>query len=82
MALVFNESKPVLHLTDKAGTTQRSRQEGLKFLAMGAMLAFRNPYSHGKKPVLDRRTAEEQLALASQLFRLLDRTKRSDEDPI
>lgn len=80
MAHVFNEAKPVLQLTGKAGATQRSRQEGLKFLAMGAMLAIRNPYSHGKKPALDRKTAEEQLALASQLFRLLDRTRLAAED--
>lgn len=80
MATAFGEVEPLLRLFKGDGKSERSRQEGLKFLAMGAMLAFRNPYSHGPKSRLTRAGAEEQLAFASQLFRMLDRAKQISRD--
>ena len=82
MAQVFNVADPLLRIT----SSRRGRstgQEGYAFLTMGAMLAFRNEYSHGAKVDLSSAEAMEQLSFVSFLFRWLDaaqEVRKSKED--
>lgn len=78
MAAVFASGpsvRPVLGINVGISATDTSEQEGLKFMAMGAMALIRNPFSHGSTVELNRNEAVEMLNVASFLFRQLDRVK-------
>ena len=77
MARAFDHKEPVLRLkdADQPGSTE---QEGYQFMAMGAMLALRNKYSHGRRSRVSQHAAEEQLAVASYLFRRLEHATKPE----
>ena len=52
--------------------TEKSEQEGYKFLFAGAMLAIRNPRGHKTRLIGDPDTCLDHLSLASMLLRRLD----------
>lgn len=64
-------SGAVLALSTEPGQSGKDEQEGFKLLFMGAMLALKNPRSHGLVQQ-DERTALESLAFLSLLMRRLD----------
>jgi len=69
---VFNEESPTIKLSELATPSERSEQEGFRFLFMGSMLGIRNLGAH-EFPRTDPVQALEYLALASLLMRRLDR---------
>jgi len=69
MAKAFGGNPPLLALNEGKTTSDRSEQEGFKFLAMGAMAALRNPLSHGDAPQMSSTDALERLAFISMLFK-------------
>lgn len=77
MARAFGTKTPILKIknADQHGSTE---QEGYQFIAMGAMLALRNKYSHGRSVRVSQQEAEEQLAVVSYLLRRLDSATRAD----
>ncbi len=74
MGKAFGDKSPSLKVR-KAETPGSQEQEGYRFIAMGAMLALRNKYSHGQRVRLSEQQAHEQLGIVSYLFRMLERTK-------
>ncbi|MEU6421110.1 TIGR02391 family protein [Streptomyces spiralis] len=63
---------PKITVTRSTGGSLESEQNGMQFLFKGAMLALRNPRSHGPDAKDDRDEADEMLAFASFLMRRLD----------
>lgn len=72
MMKAFSETTPVLKLNPLANDTQRSEQEGYKFIFAGIMMAVRNPRGHEYtiKDTLD--NCLDHLSFASVLFRRLE----------
>ena len=75
MAKAFGDKPGQLQLknADEPGSTE---QEGYHFMAMGAMLALRNKYSHGRRVRMSEQNAHEQLGIVSYLFRRLDGARK------
>ncbi|MFK0106411.1 TIGR02391 family protein [Streptomyces sp. NPDC091217] len=74
MGAAFNNkpNPPKITATRSTGGSLESEQNGMQFLFKGAMLALRNPRSHGPDEKDDRDEADEMLAFASFLMRRLD----------
>lgn len=66
MQTVFSEKAPMLSLGDK------DAQLGHMWLYSGAVMAFRNVFSHSSATITDPNKALEILAFGSYLFRMLD----------
>ena len=77
MAKAFGDKKPALKVKN-ADVPGSREQDGYRFIAMGAMLALRNKYSHGRRVRLSEKEAGEQLGIVSYLFRVLDRATKAD----
>jgi uncharacterized protein (TIGR02391 family) len=73
MSTALSGDAPRIRVTDQSTETGRNIQEGVRFLLMGAMQAFRNPGAHDPFPDLNDDEAFEQLGFASLLLRQLDR---------
>lgn len=72
MMRVLGGSPPTVSLNPGMTVTERSEQEGYKFLFAGAMLAIRNPRGHTSGVTDDPDTCLDHLSLASLLLRRLD----------
>ncbi|MEU8945573.1 TIGR02391 family protein [Streptomyces sp. NPDC048489] len=74
MGAAFNNKPdpPKITATRFTGGSLESEQNGMQFLFKGAMLALRNPRSHGPDEKDDRDEADEMLAFACFLMRRLD----------
>lgn len=72
MMKVFGGSNPTLPLNPGATTSEKSEQEGYKFLFAGAMQGVRNPRGHSTAIADDPDTCLGHLSLASMLLRRLD----------
>lgn len=72
MMKAFSETAPVVKLTPLTNDTERSEQEGYKFIFAGIMMAVRNPRGHEYtiKDTLD--NCLDHLSFASVLFRRLE----------
>lgn len=76
MMQAFNETSPIIKLTDLSNTSEKDEQQGYKFIFSGAVLAVRNPRGHecGIRETPDQ--CLDHLGLASLLMRRLDNAKR------
>ncbi len=72
--------RAALALSTEPGQSGKDEQEGFKLLFMGAMLALKNPRSHGLVHQ-DERSALEALAFLSLLMRRLDVATTRTSDP-
>jgi uncharacterized protein (TIGR02391 family) len=72
MAKAFGGDAPVLRVGDMSTDIGRDRQDGFRFLFMGAARAIRNPGAHEAFSHLNDDAAFERLSLASLLMRCLD----------
>lgn len=72
MMKVFGGLKPALALNPGMTTSEKSEQEGFKFLFAGAMLGIRNPRGHSTAIADDPDACLDYLSLASTLLRRLD----------
>lgn len=72
MMRAFGGAKPVLALNPGMTTSEKSEQEGFKFLFAGAMQGIRNPRGHSTSIADDPDTCLDHLCLASLLIRRLD----------
>jgi len=72
MMKVLGGTPPAVALNPGMTVTEKSEQEGFKFLFAGAMLAIRNPRGHKCGIVDDPDTCLDHLSLASMLLRRLD----------
>ena len=72
MALVFDEKRPLISVTNIPGRSGQDEQEGFKLIFMGAMQGIRNPKGHEPIELANPQEALEYLALASLLMRRLD----------
>jgi uncharacterized protein (TIGR02391 family) len=72
MMTVFSETNPVIRLTRLTNDSERSEQEGYKFIFSGVMMAVRNPRGHEYtiKDTLD--NCLDHLSFVSVLFRRLE----------
>lgn len=72
MMKVFSETNPVIQLTPLTSDSERSEQEGYKFIFSGVMMAVRNPRGHEYtiKDTLD--NCLDHLSFVSVLFRRLE----------
>ena len=59
-----------------AGVVNDENLEGYRSIAIGAMLALRNKYSHGRRVRMSEQAAHDQLGIVSYLFRQLDHAVR------
>lgn len=72
MAVIFKEDSPFLKVVENINTlSEKSEQEGYKFLFMGSMLAIRNPKAHANEKISEEE-AFERLILASLLMKKVD----------
>jgi uncharacterized protein (TIGR02391 family) len=72
MLKVLGGTPPAVRLNPGMTNTEKSEQEGYKFLFAGAMLAIRNPRGHIAGVSDDPDTCLDHLGLASMLLRKLD----------
>ncbi|MFJ1529757.1 TIGR02391 family protein [Streptomyces mirabilis] len=72
MGIALGKPAPKITVTRSTGGSLESEQNGMQLLFKGAMLALRNPRSHGPDAKDDRDEAEEMLVFASFLMRRLD----------
>jgi len=72
MMRVLGGSPPLVRINPGMTKTEKSEQEGYKFLFAGAMLAIRNPRGHTSGVADDPDTCLDHLCLASMLLRRLD----------
>jgi len=72
MMQVLGGDTPLIKLNPGMTETEKSEQEGYKFLFAGATLAIRNPRGHKTRLVDDPDTCLDHLSLASMLLRRLD----------
>lgn len=72
MMKVFNESNPLIQLTDLACQTEKDEQEGYKFMFSGSIMAIRNPRGH--EPGMSESPSQclDYLGLASLLLRRVE----------
>jgi uncharacterized protein (TIGR02391 family) len=72
MMKAFSETNPIIKLTPLTNDTERSEQEGYKFIFSGVMMAIRNPRGHEYtiKDTLD--NCLDHLSFVSVLFRRLE----------
>jgi uncharacterized protein (TIGR02391 family) len=70
---------PRVQAADLSSENGRNIQEGVRFLLMGVMQAFRNPGAHDPFPDLIDEEAFEQLGFASLLMRQLDRASATTD---
>lgn len=73
MGEAFGGDPPRIRLSDLEGKSGQDQHEGYKLMFMGAMAAIRNPGGHEIVSFETPQQALEQLALASLLFRQLER---------
>jgi uncharacterized protein (TIGR02391 family) len=71
MMEAIREVSPLVQLTPLANETDRSEQEGYKFIFAGSMMAIRNPRGHQHSVSDDIDTCLDHLTLVSQLLRRL-----------
>ena len=71
MMEAFRELNPPIRLSPLINDTQRSEQEGFKFLFAGSILAIRNPRGHEHSLEDDPDDCLDHLSLASLLMRRL-----------
>ena len=69
MGKVFAVNNPVIKINELISDTDRSEQEGFKFLFMGATLGIRNPKAHDFIEMEDPYKTLEYLAFASLLLK-------------
>jgi uncharacterized protein (TIGR02391 family) len=72
MMEALRESSPFVQLTPLSNETERSEQEGYKFVFAGSMMAIRNPRGHEHSVEDDVNTCLDHLGLASLLLRRLE----------
>ncbi|MFF4504808.1 TIGR02391 family protein [Streptomyces sp. NPDC001401] len=72
MGFALGKPAPRIMVTRSTGGSLESEQNGMQLLFKGAMLALRNPRSHGPDEKDDRDEADEMLVIASFLMRRLD----------
>lgn len=72
MMKVFSENNPVIKLTPLKTDSEKSEQEGYKFIFSGVMMAIRNPRGHEYtiRDTLD--NCLDHLSFVSVLFRRLE----------
>ena len=71
MMKAFSETNPVLKLTPLNNDTEKSEQEGYKFIFAGIMMAVRNPRGHEYTIKDNLENCLDHLSFASVLFRRL-----------
>lgn len=74
MMQAFDESKPILKLTDLSNPSEVDEQKGYRFLFSGAVMAIRNPRGHEVNVNDDPDTCLDHLSLASLLLRRLEQS--------
>ncbi len=68
MSFVFNEDAPKIKVNSPVSANWHSRQEGAKFLGMGSILCFKNPYGHGDEPEISHSNAFYLLCYANYFY--------------
>lgn len=76
MMQAFNETSPIIKLTDLSNTSEKDEQQGYKFIFSGAVLALRNPRGHEYEIRETPDQCLDHLGLASLLMRRLDNAKK------
>ena len=71
MMEALREASPAIQLTPLANETDRSEQEGYKFVFAGSMMAIRNPRGHEHAITDDLATCLDHIGLVSLLLRRL-----------
>jgi uncharacterized protein (TIGR02391 family) len=74
MATAFNENSPLILIADTTTPRGKGRQDGFKFLSMGAMEFWRNFCSHGDEEQLPHHDAIAILAAVSHFLHYVDKT--------
>jgi uncharacterized protein (TIGR02391 family) len=74
MMRVFNETTPLLSLTNLSNSSEKDEQKGYCFIFSGAMMAIRNPRGHEAEATDDPDVCLDHLALASLLIRRLEQS--------
>jgi uncharacterized protein (TIGR02391 family) len=72
MMQAFNETSPIVKLTNLSNTSEKDEQQGYKFIFLGAILAIRNPRGHECEIRETPDQCLDHLGLASLLLRRLD----------
>jgi uncharacterized protein (TIGR02391 family) len=75
MQKVFSANTPILRYSDLTNDTERSEQQGMMHLFIGAVQAVRNPRAHALLDD-DPNRAVEMVEFLSFLAYSLDRTRR------
>lgn len=75
MMQVFGGAKPVLALNSGMTPTEKSEQEGFKFMFAGSMAGIRNPRGHVTSINDDPDGCLDHLSFASMLLRRLDQAR-------
>ncbi|MXI47076.1 TIGR02391 family protein [Pseudomonas moraviensis] len=74
MMKAFNETNPIIKLTNLTSTSEIDEQKGYSFLFSGSVMAIRNPRGHDIDMSDDPDVCLDHLALASLLLRRLEQS--------
>ncbi|HKK45162.1 MAG TPA: TIGR02391 family protein, partial [Balneolaceae bacterium] len=72
MGKAFNKDHPLIKINDLESENDISEQDGYQKLAIGAMFAIRNMFSHGDEDQRSPEEAYEMLLFMNWMFRKLD----------
>lgn len=75
MTQAFNESSPLIKLTNLSNTSEKDEQKGYMFIFSGAVMAIRNPRGHEVSVRETPTQCLDHISLASLLLRRLNDTK-------
>lgn len=76
MMTAFSEDRPILKIKYSSKNSEKEEQEGFKFIFAGAMLAVKDPKSHGRITQNDPNRAFEYLKFASLLARVISEARK------
>jgi uncharacterized protein (TIGR02391 family) len=74
MMKAFSETDPIIKLTPLSNDTEKSEQEGYKFIFAGVMLAIRNPRGHEYTIKDTLENCLDHLSFVSVILRRLEST--------
>jgi uncharacterized protein (TIGR02391 family) len=74
MMKAFSETDPIIKLTPLSNDTEKSEQEGYKFIFAGVMLAIRNPRGHDYTIKDTLENCLDHLSFVSVILRRLEST--------
>ena len=72
MAMIFNESNPIIKINDLITITQQSEQRGFRELMKGVFVKYRNKYAHNQSAKIDKEECVNLLFMITEYLDVID----------